>query len=214
MRILIIPALFISFGLLMLFLFGDRLVFPESVEESQLWLQGYGDIAWAVGAGMIIGDAVLPLPSDATIFTLGFIYGGFLGGLIGGTAASIAGLLGYGIARDLGEKGARFLVGDKDLERTRHFYARWGFLAIALGRAIGGPAEYLVVVDGLTPMPFRSVLAAIMTGAYATAFCMSYLGAFALSDPLLAVLLGVTLLLALIGMFHLLQRRHAANMDS
>ena len=83
MRILIIPALFIGVGFLVLFLMGDSLNFPESVEESQAWLQSFGGVAWAVGAGLIVGDAILPLPSDATIFTLGFIYGGFLGGLVG-----------------------------------------------------------------------------------------------------------------------------------
>jgi|CoawatStandDraft_6_1074263.scaffolds.fasta_scaffold79920_1 membrane protein DedA with SNARE-associated domain len=85
--------------------------------------------------------------------------------MIGGTAASIASLLGYFIARLLGERGAVFLVGKTDLERTRHFYERWGFACTAFGRAIGGPAEYLVVVAGLTRIPFRTVfLAIVMVG--------------------------------------------------
>jgi len=88
-----------------------------------------------------------------------------------------AGLLGYFIARLLGERGVVFLLGETDLERTRHFYERWGFACIAFGRAIGGPAEYLVVVSGLTRIPFRTVFLAILTGAYSAAFCMSLLGA-------------------------------------
>ena len=162
---------------------------------------------------MIIGDAVFPLPSDATIFTLGFIYGGLMGGLVGGTAATIAGLLGYGITRALGEKGALFLVGEKDLARARRFYGRWGFVTIALGRAIGGPAEYLVVLAGLTRIPFTTVLAGILTGAYTAAFCMAFLGAYAVVNPWLAVALAVALLGGLIGGFKLLHARHDEEED-
>jgi uncharacterized membrane protein YdjX (TVP38/TMEM64 family) len=214
MRILIIPALFMGLGLLVVLLAGDSLAFPDSIEESQAWLQSFGGFAWAVGAGLIIGDAVLPLPSDATIFTLGFIYGGLLGGFIGGVAATIAGLLGYGIARLLGENGARFLVGEKDLQRARLFYERWGFMAIAIGRAIGGPAEYLVVVAGLTRMPFTKVFAAIVTGAFSAAFCMAFLGAFALTDPLLAMGLAAALVLMLIGCFRFMQKRHIRDTNA
>ena len=65
----------------------------------------------------------------------------------------------------MGERGTVFLVGETDLERTRHFYERWGFARIAVGRVIGGPAEYLVVVAGLTRIPFRTVfLAIVMVG--------------------------------------------------
>jgi uncharacterized membrane protein YdjX (TVP38/TMEM64 family) len=208
-RILIIPALFISLGLLLAFLFGERLDIPDSMEESQVWLQSFGNIAWAVGAGMIIGDVVLPLPSDATIFTLGFIYGGLLGGLIGGTAATISGLLGYGIVRALGEKGALFLIGEADLARARGFYTRWGFITIAMGRAIGGPAEYLVVLAGLTRIPFRTVLLGIVTGSYSAAFCMGFLGAYALVEPELAILLAVGLIVLLIAGFRLFHKYKA-----
>ena len=193
---------------MIVFFSGESLEFPDSIEASQAWLQGFDEFAWAVGAGMIIGDAVLPLPSDATIFSMGIIYGGLLGGMIGGTAASIAGLLGYFTARLLGERGAVFLVGETDLERTRHFYERWGFACIAFGRAIGGPAEYLVVVAGLTRIPFRTVFLAILTGAYGSAFCMSFLGAWSLVEPWLAMGLATLLVLVLIGVFQLLQRRH------
>ena len=210
MRILIIPALFMLLGALLVFLAGDSLNFPESIEESHAWLQSFDKIAWLVGSGLIIGDGILPLPTDATIFTLGFIYGGFLGGLIGGTAGTLAGLMGYGAARLLGEKGAEFLVGKSDLQRARSFYSRWGFFAVALGRAIGGPAEYLVVIAGLTDMPFHKVLLGILIGAYSAGFCMSYLGAYALMNPVYAVAGAILLVLALIGVFSFAQRESGA----
>lgn len=210
MRILIIPALFMSLGALAVVLSGESLAFPESVKELQTLLQSHANIAWLVGAALIIGDAVLPLPSDPTIFALGLIYGGLLGGLIGGTAASIAGLMGYGICRLLGERGARLLVGEKDLARARLFYERWGFAAIALGRAIGGPAEYLVIVAGLTPMPFTRVLGAILTGAYSAAFCMSFLGVYALTQPYLALLAAIGVVVGLMGLFKAIDSRQSA----
>ena len=118
----------------------------------------------------------------------------------------MAGLLGYGIVRALGEKGAVFLVGEKDLARARDFYGRWGFATIALGRAIGGPAEYLVVVAGLTQIPFRTVFLGIITGAYCGGFSMSFLGAYALVQPELAVVLAVALIVLLSGGFHLFHK--------
>ena len=208
MRILLIPLLFMTIGGLVVWAAGPSLQFPENVAEFQLWLQGYDQWAWAAGSAMIIGDALLPLPSDPTIFTMGLIYGGLWGGIIGGTAATVAALIGYSIARALGKKGALFLVGEKDLARAHHFYQKWGFMAVALGRAIGGPAEYLVIVAGLTPMPFRKVFLAIITGAYPTAFCMSFLGAYSVASPVTAVVLAVVLILLLIGLFRLVQHRH------
>ena len=99
-------------------------------------------------------------------------------------------------------------MGETDLERTRHFYERWGFGCIAFGRAIGGTAEYLVVVAGLTRIPFRSVFLAKLTGAYSSAFCMSFLGAWSLVEPWFAMGLAALLVLVLIGVFHPLQRHH------
>ncbi|MFT4518905.1 MAG: putative membrane protein YdjX (TVP38/TMEM64 family) [Halioglobus sp.] len=206
MRILLIPFLFILIGGAVVFFVGPALQFPESISEFQVWLKGFDEWAWAAGSMMIIGDSLLPIPSDPTVFTLGLIYGGLIGGLVGGTAATIAALIGYSITRSLGEEGATFLIGEKDLQRARGFYERWGFMTVALGRAIGGPAEYLVVVAGLTAMPFRKVLLAIVTGAYPTAFCMSFLGAYSMAEPYIAVTLAVALVLSLIGGFHLFRR--------
>ena len=212
MRILLLPLLFFSLGALIVFFVGPALEFPESYADFLTWLESFEQWAWLAGSLMIIGDAVLPLPSDPTIFSFGLLYGGLLGGFIGGTAATIAGLLGYGLARLLGERGALFLVGEKDLGKTRSFYDSWGFAAVALGRAIGGPAEYLVVVAGLTHMPFVKVLSAILTGAYSAAFCISFLGAYSRINPILAVLLAIALVLSLMGLFKLILRRHESRL--
>lgn len=201
-------------GSLVVYIAGPSLEIPESTLEFQQWLQQFGRYAWAVGGATILGDALLPLPSDPAIFTLGLIYGGLIGGLVGGTAATLAGLIGYGIARALGEKGAAFLVGEKDLARAENFYARWGFAAVALGRAIGGPAEYLVVVAGLTDMPFRRVATAIVCGAYPAAFCIASLGAYSIANPTVAVALAVTLVLCLMGGFQLIRRRYENETDA
>ncbi len=182
----------------MLFLFGDHLDFPESVDELAVILRGYGDWAWAAGVALIVGDAVLPLPSDPTIFTLGLIYGPWQGALIGGSAATVGGLIGYGITRMLGERGARLIVGERDLERARVFYDRWGLYAVALGRALGGPAEYVVVLAGLSKMPFRSVLLAIATGAFSSALVMAILGSWWVAYPVASIVVATGVVCALV----------------
>ena len=67
MRLLIFPAILISTSALIVWLFGDQLAFPEDYAEVTNWLQGQGDIAWLVGIGVIMADALLPVPSTPAI---------------------------------------------------------------------------------------------------------------------------------------------------
>ena len=135
------------------------------------------------------------------------LYGSIKGGLLGSLGTFIAGVIGFYIARLMGEKGALFLLGKNDLERANKFYEKWGFLAVALGRAIGGPAEYLVITAGLTNMSPFKVISAVFIGGVSSSFCMAYLGSQALDRPYLAVLGAVTMVLLLLTIFRLLSRK-------
>ena len=207
MRILLLPLFFISIGVIYFVFFGDIFPIPESSEDLLIILASYKDEAWIVAICIIIGDVILPLPSDITIFTLGILYGPIIGGALGSLGTFIAGIMGFYIARIMGEKGALFLLGENDLARANQFYEKWGFLAVALGRAIGGPAEYLVITAGLTKMSPLKVTAAVLIGGVSSSFCMAYLGSQASDSPYLAVISAVTMVVLLLAIFQFLSRK-------
>jgi uncharacterized membrane protein YdjX (TVP38/TMEM64 family) len=198
MRLLIFPILLFGFTALLGSILGDLLVLPESFDDVVVWLRSHGAYAWAIGGGVILADALLPVPSTPAMFSMGIIYGPLLGGAVCGTASVIAGLVGFGATRMLGRRGALYLVGEKDLGRTEAFYERWGLYAVVLGRAIGGPAEWAVILAGLSRMPFGKVLGALIVGGFVSGFVMASLGAVAVVQPLLAVAITLALLGAML----------------
>ncbi len=201
MRLLLIPLLFVLLSGLTLLAIGDRLEIPGSFAEAVSWLRSFERWAWAAGMGVIIADFLLPMPSTPALVGLGIIYGPLVGGLIGGAAATIGGLLAFGLTRSLGRRGALFLVGERDLMRAQRFYERWGIYAVVLGRAIGGPAEWLVLIAGISDMAFLRVLGALIIGGFSAGFVNAWLGHVAVDRPLLALTLVMLLavLLAWLG---------------
>lgn len=198
MRLLIFPALFFAFTALLGWTLGDHVVFPESFDDVVVWLRGQGSWAWAVGGGVILADALLPVPATPAMFSMGIIYGPLVGGVVCGTASVIAGLVGFGATRLLGRRGALYLVGEKDLARTEAFYERWGLYAVVIGRAIGGPAEWAVILAGLSRMPFGKVLGALLLGGFVSGLVMASLGAALVAQPLLAAAISVVVLGAML----------------
>ena len=201
MRLLLIPLLFILLSGLTFLAVGDEFEIPGSFSEVVAWLRSFERWAWAAGAGVIIADSLLPMPSTPALVALGIIYGPVVGGLIGGSASTIAGLFAFGLTRSLGRRGALYLVGEIDLARAERFYDQWGIYAVVLGRAIGGPAEWLVLIAGISGMAFSRVLGALIVGGFSAAFVTAWLGALAVDRPLLAVTLVLLLavLLAWLG---------------
>ena len=187
MRLLLIPLLFVLLSSLIALALGSQIEVPGSFAEAVAWLRSFERWAWAVAMGVIIGDFLLPLPSTPALVTLGIIYGPLLGGLLGGIATTSAGLLAFGVTRALGRRGALFLVGARDLALAQRFYDRWGIYAVVLGRAIGGPAEWLILVAGISRMPFSRVLVALVVGGFSASFVTAWLGDLAVNRPLLAI---------------------------
>ena len=200
MRLLLVPLLVIALSGLTALALADRLAIPGSFAEAVDWLRSFERWAWAVAMAVIIGDFLLPLPSTPALVSLGIIYGPLVGGLLGGMAATVAGLLAFGLTRALGRRGALYLVGEQDLARAQRFYAQWGMYAVTLGRALGGPAEWLILIAGVSGMAFPRVLVALMVGGFSAAFVTAWLGDLAVDRPALAISLIVALALVLAGL--------------
>jgi uncharacterized membrane protein YdjX (TVP38/TMEM64 family) len=197
-RLLLFPIILFALGGTLAWAFADQLAMPEDYAELVTWLRAQGDYAWAVGLLLILGDALLPVPSAPAMFAMGVIYGPLLGTLISGTAMVLASLIGYGSLKLLGRGAAVRIIGEADLERTERFYERWGMIAVIFGRAIGGPAEWAVIFAGLSNMPFRKVLGAISIGAYVASAVVASLGAMSVFEPALALAISLTALAAIV----------------
>ena len=198
MRLLLFPIILFALGGTLAWVFADQLAMPEDYAELVTWLRAQGDYAWAVGLLLILGDALLPVPSAPAMFAMGVIYGPLLGTLISGTAMVLASLIGYGSLKLLGRGAAVRIIGEADLERTERFYERWGMIAVIFGRAIGGPAEWAVIFAGLSNMPFRKVLGAISIGAYVASAVVASLGAMSVFEPVLALAISLAALAAIV----------------
>jgi uncharacterized membrane protein YdjX (TVP38/TMEM64 family) len=145
---------------------------PEGVRR----LEAYGAWAWLLAIALIVSDLVLPVPGTAVITGLGMIYGPWLGGLVGGVGSVLAGLTAYGGSRWLGARFARRLVGDDDLRRLARFFERRGPWAIALSRWLPILPEALCCLAGLSRMPFRIFVAALVIGGVPMSFLFAWLG--------------------------------------
>ena len=196
-RLLLVPLLFLLLSALTAVVLGDRLAIPESFAEAVAWLRSFERWAWAVAMAVVVLDFLLPMPSTPALVALGIVYGPVAGGLLGGVATTTAGLLAFGLTRALGRRGALLLVGERDLARAERFYRRWGVTAVVLGRAIGGPLEWLVLIAGLSGMPFPRALVALLLGGFSAAFVTAGLGDLAVDRPALALALVLALALAL-----------------
>lgn len=202
MRLLIIPLTLMALGFLLMSTLGSGVNIPESLDDLVPWLQGFEQWAWLAAGSVIAADSVLPMPSSPAMFTLGIVYGPWLGGVVGGVASVLAGLIGFGLVRALGHRGALWVVGDADLARAERFYERWGVAAVALGKAVGGPAEWVVILAGLSRMPTAQVLLGIGIGAFPAGFCMAWLGHMAIDRPELAGVLTLLIVLAVLVASH------------
>ena len=200
MRLILFPLILFAISSTLAWMFADQLAMPEDYGELVIWLRAQGDYAWAIGLLVIMGDAVLPLPSAPAMFAMGVIYGPLLGTLISGTAMVFASLVGYGALKLLGRSAAIRVIGEADVERTERFYDRWGMIAVIFGRAIGGPAEWAVIFAGLSNMPFKRVLGAICTGAYVASAVIASLGAMSVFEPALALAISLSILIAVVSL--------------
>ena len=209
MRLYVIIFLLVGLALVPALVLDDEIEAQFSGAEGLERLRGYGAWAWAVAVGLIVGDLVLPVPSTALIAGLGMVYGPWLGGLIGGLASVLAGLVAYAAGRLLGRPALRRLAGDADLDRLARFFARHGLWAIALSRWMPLLPEALCALAGSARMPVRRFLPPLAVGSLAMGFAFGFLGRHYLDRPTAGLLVSALVPLAVWPPVHYLMTRPA-----
>ncbi|OLT12824.1 hypothetical protein BJF78_23465 [Pseudonocardia sp. CNS-139] len=146
-------------------------------------------VAAAVGVGLLVADAVLPVPASLVMLALGGIFG-----VAGGAALALAGrvggtLLAFALGRRLGGR-----LGGPGERWSRDLLRRWGAVAIVLTRPVPVVGETVAVLAGASPMSWPRAAVAATLGSLPEALLFAWAGAAAYGAGF-----GAALWIALVG---------------
>lgn len=188
------------FLLLSLMLLISFLIWGEGFDA---WLDGEAAAdffraraAWAgpLGAGLLIADLVLPIPSTGILGGMGVALGWLPAALWGWAGLSLSGLTGYAIGRLGGTRLADRVVDPGVRARHQAQFNDWGSTAIVVTRLLPILPEVFSVLSGLVRMRFSRFVFATLLGSIPPALVYTWLGAQAREHPGPALwgLVGIT----------------------
>jgi uncharacterized membrane protein YdjX (TVP38/TMEM64 family) len=166
--------------------------------------------AATVSVGLLVADAVLPVPASLIIFTLGGLFGPVTGATLAIVGRAGCTLLGFALGRCL---TGRMPAPDDD--RAARLLRRWGAFAIVLTRPIPILAETVAVLAGASRMSWTRAGLAAVAGSLPEAMLFAWAGARADGTALGAALwLALIALAALVWLGgHLLDRARNARAE-
>lgn len=193
MRLLYMFLFLMALVLIPFAIWGEALTEKFSQEGSIAWLESFGSWAILMGILLLIGDLFLPIPATVVMAALGFIYGPFLGGIISVIGSFLSGALAYGLCRSAGPKGAKWLLGEKDLEKGRKLFNKMGGWIVALSRWLPVFPEVISSLAGLSQMKSSTFFLALACGSIPLGFVFAYIGAMGVEYPALSLILSAAL---------------------
>jgi uncharacterized membrane protein YdjX (TVP38/TMEM64 family) len=132
-------------------------------------------MAAIIGVGLLVVDAVLPVPSSVVMVALGATFGPVLGILLS-VVGSVGGFaLGYLIGRRSRE-ALTSAVDGADVVRGAAIVRRWGVLAVAVSRPLPLVAETVAISAGAFGLRATAAFAAAVVGTVGPAAAFSYAG--------------------------------------
>lgn len=164
-----------------------------SGEGAMQVLKQYGNWAWLVGIGLLIGDLFLPLPATLIMSALGFLYGPLIGGILASLGSFLSGLLAYGLCRALGRKGALYILGEQDLAKGEQLFKNSGGWIVALSRWLPVFPEIVACMAGLNQMRARSFSIALVCGSIPLGFVFAFIGYQGVEYPILTIIISAGL---------------------
>lgn len=164
-------------------LFGDTFDRLFSSAAMRDLLAEHRQWAGPIGAGLLIADLILPVPTTVIIGAMGAVLGATAAALWGWAGLTLAGLLGFALAR-LGERRwADRLASPAERDRSRAFFDQWGGLAVVLGRMLPILPEALSITAGLSGMRPRHFVIAVTLGSIPPAIAFAWIGEKAVDSP-------------------------------
>jgi uncharacterized membrane protein YdjX (TVP38/TMEM64 family) len=159
------------------------------------WLRQPDGTAALVGAGLLVIDAVLPVPSSLVMIAHGALFGVALGALLSLFGSLGAMLVGFAIGRRGEPLVARF-VAPPDRATAEHLLARWGTLAIVVTRPVPLLAETVAVLAGASSLGWRKATLAALVGSLPAAVIYALAGATVAGFGSGALIFGAVVVLA------------------
>jgi uncharacterized membrane protein YdjX (TVP38/TMEM64 family) len=131
--------------------------------------------AAVIGVGLLVVDAVLPVPSSVVMVALGATFGLVLGILLS-VVGSVGGFtVGYLIGRR--SRGTLTAAVDgRDVVRAAAMVRRWGVLAVVVSRPLPLLAETVAITAGAFGLGPTTAVAAAVVGTLGPAAAFSYAG--------------------------------------
>lgn len=158
---------------------------------TKAWMESLGPWAWLGGIALLVSDLVLPIPGTVVMSALGLVYGWFWGGVVSVAGSALGGLVAYALCRKFGHKPAIWLAGEDGLAKGEALFRsqRGGWL-VALSRWMPVLPEAMACLAGLTEMPFRVFLVALLSGTAPLGFTFAAIGALGVERPGLTIALS------------------------
>ena len=148
------------------------------------------------GVGLLVSDAVLPVPSSLVMVVHGALFGVAIGtalSLLGGVGCALAG---YGLGRLGGPPLLRSVCSEAERDRADLLVRRWGLLAVTATRPVPLLAETVAVVVGASRLgPVRTTVAAA-AGSLPAALLYSVAGSRDVGAPSGLVVFAIVIAIA------------------
>jgi membrane protein DedA with SNARE-associated domain len=150
--------------------------------SSLIAFSGYGGIVIL----MAIESACIPLPSELIMPFAGYlVFQGKMNLLWVATAGALGCNLGSVIAYEIGFYGGRplverygrwILMGRHELDWADRFFARWGYLAVFIGRLLPVIRTFIALPAGIARMPRGRFHAYTFLGSWPWCFALAWFG--------------------------------------
>lgn len=207
MRIILIVIFIVTIFAIPVVIFGDRIEDYLNFERIIFLLKEHGSLAAVAGIAAISADLFIPTPAHAIMTGFGLVHGWFVGGVLASAGTFLAGTIAYWLSRVMGQRAARFIAGEEDMEKLHALFERYGFGAIIISRWIPIVPEVLSCLAGMTRMPHARFALGNLIGSLSVGFFYAGLGDAYGGTPQFALTLSVVLPFLLLPLFLLIAAR-------
>ena len=161
-----------------------------STDQALQQLRPYGALAAPVAFLLLVGDLFLPIPATAVMAGLGWLYGPWLGGLIGAAGSFCSGFLAYALCRRYGQKAVDALLSQDEQNQGHQLFHDYGGWILALSRWLPLLPEVVACMAGFFHMSARSVALALLVGSTPMALTFAWVGHLGAENPTRSLLIS------------------------
>lgn len=168
-------------------IWGDGFDHLFTLENSIRFFESHAHRTGPLGAGLLIADLILPIPSTGILGGMGAVLGFGPAFWWGWSGLVLSGSCGYALGR-LGGFGRvmKRIPGSEQLH-AQQLFDTWGSFALVITRLLPILPEVLSILSGLYGMKFSRFFGATLLGSLAPALVYTWLGAQARQHPGIAI---------------------------